>query len=49
MMLGLERSPGSIAPCKAIPAAQVTASFHVAARRLVFAPVTSRVWMGTPR
>ena len=30
-----------------IPAAQVAASFHVDARRIVFDPYTSRVWMET--
>ncbi|XYI01925.1 hypothetical protein ACMHYB_20010 [Sorangium sp. So ce1128] len=31
-----------------IPAAQVAASFYVDARRIVFDPLSSRVWMGTP-
>ncbi|WP_437320590.1 hypothetical protein [Sorangium sp. So ce385] len=54
VMLFLKDTPPEARQCGgigtwSIPAAQVAASFYVEARRLVFDPVTSRVWMGTPR
>ncbi|AUX31777.1 MULTISPECIES: hypothetical protein [Sorangium] len=54
VMLFLKDTPPEARQCGgigtwSIPAAQVAASFYVDARRLVFDPVTSRVWMGAPR
>ncbi|WP_437947436.1 hypothetical protein WME98_42755 [Sorangium sp. So ce296] len=54
VMLFLKDTPPEARQCGgigtwSIPAAQVAASFYADARRLVFDPVTSRVWMGTPR
>lgn len=52
VMLLLKDTPPEARQCGgigtwSIPAAQVAASFYVDAKRLVFDPVTSRVWMGT--
>ncbi|WP_159397006.1 hypothetical protein [Sorangium cellulosum] len=54
VMLFLKDTPPGARPCGgigtwSIPAAQVAASFHVDAQRVVFDPATSRVWMGTAR